>query len=351
MQSPKLSDEAREEVRNRLAQLEQRLEEQRQKERERRIAIKYRKVRFFERRKIERRLNSLRRTGEKRQLSQQELERLHQLEQMLLYVKFYPKGRKYVSLLKEPDSPEAQMKEAHTRQRIWAEVMQRVHLARSEPDELAAASTRFAFSRQKQHDDPAHATPTSVHHMPNDDSTSIAGNETYMHLHDDFFAPEGAADNSMKTQPFSHEASVQNDVTTLNAHASGGGSSLAPLQRDTRADRLSKKLKRKQHGAESSTAHMQDDAKKQKEDAKASQLKQHKYTSNTPHIGATSHPSQKRIEEHDHVRRQRSPRKKQPPLQQREVVYQDEGRVEKRPARPRKEGGRKRVKRKKKNDH
>lgn len=59
------------------------------RELERKIAEKYRMVRFFERRKLERILENL---------GDEDKERKKQVERDLRYVKEYPKGRKYVAL-------------------------------------------------------------------------------------------------------------------------------------------------------------------------------------------------------------------------------------------------------------
>ncbi|KAK9800202.1 hypothetical protein WJX73_008394 [Symbiochloris irregularis] len=82
-----------------------------QQERERRLAVKYHKVRFFERVKLERQLKQL--SAQKLQLtdtSQQEAadQRLKQLQDDLQYVKFFPKGQKYISILKQAQTPEDQ---------------------------------------------------------------------------------------------------------------------------------------------------------------------------------------------------------------------------------------------------
>lgn len=69
--------------------------ERRRVETEKKYATKYHKVKFFERRKIDRKLAQARR------------EKDAELEEKLLrdldYVKFYPKGKKYISLFVERD--------------------------------------------------------------------------------------------------------------------------------------------------------------------------------------------------------------------------------------------------------
>ena len=83
---------------------------------ERKYAVKYHKVRFFERVKIERQLKKLLR--EKQQQQQQEGneeggdnnddDEIKQLEEDLQYVLHFPKGEKYISLFKMADTAEAQ---------------------------------------------------------------------------------------------------------------------------------------------------------------------------------------------------------------------------------------------------
>ena len=83
-------------------------------EKERKYAVKYHKVRFFERVKLERRLGKLQRQQEKAAAGQgppwtaeQEAE-LQQSVEDLHYVLHFPKGEKYISVLKNAEDPEAQ---------------------------------------------------------------------------------------------------------------------------------------------------------------------------------------------------------------------------------------------------
>ncbi|GAB4819147.1 hypothetical protein N2152v2_006193 [Parachlorella kessleri] len=90
-------------------------------ERERKYAKRYHKVRFFERVKIERHLHKLERQQKsKQQLSPEELAKLEQLREDLQYVLHFPKGEKYVSLLKEAPTPEEQQKLEAERARLRA---------------------------------------------------------------------------------------------------------------------------------------------------------------------------------------------------------------------------------------
>jgi len=84
-----------------VKKLESKTEAKQRQERERLITIKYRRVRFFERQKLERKIKSA--TGQE----------LAKLQEDLRYVRFFPKGEKYVSIL----TPESEMSEKAIKQR------------------------------------------------------------------------------------------------------------------------------------------------------------------------------------------------------------------------------------------
>lgn len=110
----------------RLKELLQEQEEKKKAAIERKYALKYHKIRFFERVKIERQLKKLQRkhrachNGEDgvELLSEAERKEMRRLEEDLQYVIHFPKGEKYVSLLKDADTPEAQTRLEEERTRL-----------------------------------------------------------------------------------------------------------------------------------------------------------------------------------------------------------------------------------------
>lgn len=87
-----------------LQQLRKRQEANQQAEVERKNAVRYHKVRFFERVKVERAIAKLeRRKLQAGVLTEQEQQQARQLQEDLLYILHFPKAEKYVSLLKTPE--------------------------------------------------------------------------------------------------------------------------------------------------------------------------------------------------------------------------------------------------------
>ncbi|KAG0605549.1 hypothetical protein M758_9G067600 [Ceratodon purpureus] len=99
---------------------------------ERKMALRYRRVKFFERRKIERRIRRL----EKQQRALLEnlsedhttqletvADQLHQLKEDLEYIRFFPKTEKYISLYMGKDDPEVKLKRDQLRERIKANLL------------------------------------------------------------------------------------------------------------------------------------------------------------------------------------------------------------------------------------
>ena len=109
-----------------LASLQQQGQQQRRKERERHFSKKYHKVKFFERRKVERQIVALRRQLEAvppgSQSAQEEL--LQRAEEDLLYVKHFPRHKKYLSLFPSGGEEEPPFV-AKRRQRIRAGILRR----------------------------------------------------------------------------------------------------------------------------------------------------------------------------------------------------------------------------------
>jgi len=109
-----------------LAVLEQEWAENKQKLREQKYAVRYHKVRFFERIKLERKIGKLQKTlkglehdGESKDATRRALAAARE---DLEYVLHFPKGEKYVSLLKDAEDPEAQAHLERERERLRAVV-------------------------------------------------------------------------------------------------------------------------------------------------------------------------------------------------------------------------------------
>ncbi|XP_024398929.1 uncharacterized protein [Physcomitrium patens] len=99
---------------------------------ERKMALRYRRVKFFERRKIERRI----RRFEKQQRALLDnpsednetqlttlADQLHQLKEDLEYIRFFPKTEKYISLYMGMDDPDVKAKRNELRERIKANLL------------------------------------------------------------------------------------------------------------------------------------------------------------------------------------------------------------------------------------
>lgn len=130
-----------------LLELKAKLEETQNKEKERKYAQRYHHVRFFERVKLERLLKK----AENMQ-SQQSL--AEKLKDDLLYVMHFPKGEKYVSILKSCDNPEAQAALDAERHRLKVIVRKRMaeEALIAEADEgrsLLAAESKLGDLEQK----------------------------------------------------------------------------------------------------------------------------------------------------------------------------------------------------------
>ena len=95
----------------RLAALLEESAENKRKFKERKYAIRYHRIRFFERVKLERNISKLKRALENEHDAEKTeglRSMLAQAEDDLEYVLHFPKGEKYVSILKNSQDPEAQ---------------------------------------------------------------------------------------------------------------------------------------------------------------------------------------------------------------------------------------------------
>jgi len=141
---PNLDPALRSAQEKRLAGLHVEAEERKARAKERKLAARYHHVRFFERVKLERRLHRLERVAAVG-ANPRVLADILQTKQDLEYVLNFPKGEKYVSLLKTSEDPTAQEYLEEERSRLRSLVKQQLAEAAlvAEPDEgrgLAAAT-------------------------------------------------------------------------------------------------------------------------------------------------------------------------------------------------------------------
>lgn len=110
-----------------LAALTDELEQRKRVALERKYASRYHKIRFFERVKLERRLAKLsRQQASSIGLSSAEESEMQQLVEDLQYVLNFPKGEKYISILKTAEEPEAQAHLEAERARLRGLVQQQM---------------------------------------------------------------------------------------------------------------------------------------------------------------------------------------------------------------------------------
>lgn len=177
-----------------LAALLAEAEERKRQAKERKLAIRYHRVRFFERVKLERRLKQLQRAerqaaaGKAPPLPAADTAELAQVKEDLEYVLHYPKGEKYVSLLKDAEDPAAQEHLIKERARLRALVKQQLaeEALLAEADEgrsragTAVAAVKSGLKR-------AHASLKSNATAGTDSDGGAEGGDA----DDDFFLSEG----------------------------------------------------------------------------------------------------------------------------------------------------------------
>jgi len=115
----------RQNLEKRLAALMDESQENRKKYMEKKYAVRYHKVRFFERIKIERTIKKLKKSL-KISSDASLKDALAMAEEDLEYILHFPKGEKYVSLLKDSEDPEAQQHLESERKRLRLLVKQQL---------------------------------------------------------------------------------------------------------------------------------------------------------------------------------------------------------------------------------
>lgn len=110
-----------------LEDLQRTFEQHKQAEKERKYALRYRRIKFFERVKVERQIKKLLRDQKEDDLDEVEKATMNDLKDKLMYITHFPKGEKYVSLLVNcPEDPLAQKTLDQERARLMALVKQQV---------------------------------------------------------------------------------------------------------------------------------------------------------------------------------------------------------------------------------
>ncbi|DBA99881.1 TPA: hypothetical protein ACH3X1_013769 [Trebouxia sp. C0004] len=157
---------------------------------ERKYAVRYHKIRFFERVKLERRVKQIEGKADRgHALSAEEQQHLKQHKENLQYVMHFPKGERYVSIVKEAADAEAQTKLESERKRLKA--MIRHQLAESamlaEADEGLGQSSAMAgaahdteadaFFLESSDSDPALET-SSAHLLLSDEGAKQSVSQT-----------------------------------------------------------------------------------------------------------------------------------------------------------------------------
>ncbi|CAM6028756.1 unnamed protein product [Sphagnum balticum] len=122
-----LPAEVKDAQQKKLEELKQQSDVHSRSELERKMALRYRKVKFFERRKIERRIRRLEKQQRTSDDNPQQLadltEQLTQLKEDLEYVRFFPKTEKYVSLFMGSEDEQVVAKRNDLRERIKANLL------------------------------------------------------------------------------------------------------------------------------------------------------------------------------------------------------------------------------------
>ncbi|KAG6532415.1 hypothetical protein ZIOFF_006258 [Zingiber officinale] len=121
-----LHDEVRKAQEKKLEELKQQQELQARLELEHKIRLRDKKLKFFERRKVERmirRLEKRQRTSSDHASDERILDQLSKLKEDLNYVRFFPKTEKYVSLFVGGDNPAIVDKRNKLRQQVKANLI------------------------------------------------------------------------------------------------------------------------------------------------------------------------------------------------------------------------------------
>ncbi|MEW5315403.1 MAG: hypothetical protein WDW38_006835 [Sanguina aurantia] len=146
-----------------LAELKQGKTLNQQQELERKYSVRYHKIKFFERIKVERFIKQLKKGAEGRERTAAEEKKLAELQADLQYVLHFPKGEKYVSIIKNADEPSAQAVLDKDRARLRLLVLQQLRDASAvaEADEGQALLSSVTAGLTQTHEAPSSTTPST----------------------------------------------------------------------------------------------------------------------------------------------------------------------------------------------
>ncbi|EIE27289.1 hypothetical protein COCSUDRAFT_45805 [Coccomyxa subellipsoidea C-169] len=219
-----------------LQELRLAIDDHKRAEKERVYAVRYHKVRFFERIKLERRIKKV-----EKQLAEAKekgaeppaalLECLACLQDDLQYVVHFPKGEKYVSILRDAEEPAAQAALIAERDRLRALVhKQQAEIAMvTEADEGAALLARQRRPVQQ---------PITAHEAPADVPEGAAG-EASGEEEDDFFTPDDSDRSASEGEHFHSVPRRSKQDATKQGLAQGAGRAAAIEHGGAPADRPS----------------------------------------------------------------------------------------------------------------
>ena len=206
-----------------LHQLQEEADEQRKRARTKKIDARYKRIKFFERRKLERRRKQIEKEREERPEDVALLQARNQILEDLEYVRHFPSGEKYVSVLVEGDE-HAQRKRQELRQIIRD---RRNEAERTTSDDSASASDSETSEEEHDPDDWDDAVAT--------EKTSHPWNDASEHVEDDdFFLQED--EQGTESEPHASEGedvvvtpSSESEPEEIRRHSRGP----APKQNQT----------------------------------------------------------------------------------------------------------------------
>lgn len=172
-----------------LQELQEEAEERRRRSRTKKIDARYKRIKFYERKKLERRRKRIERERTERPRDAELLQRMNQVLEDLRYVRHFPSGEKYVSVLVEGDEHVRRKREELRRiirEKRGEETREPSEGLESERDLERTPSDGNASTRsgeEEDEDDWDDANPTEMTSNPSKDASEEAEE-------DDFFLPE-----------------------------------------------------------------------------------------------------------------------------------------------------------------
>lgn len=205
-----------------LAALTDELEQRKRVALERKYASRYHKIRFFERIKLERRLAKLsRQQASGKGLSSAKENEMQQLIEDLQYVLNFPKGEKYISILKSAEDPEAQAHLEAERSRLRGLVQQQMAEAAllGDADEGRSLAAKVHSSNAKRKSDAENSTQDKKKRKTsqegcegNKEEEADAGDNGNAEEKDDFFLFGSEDEDEDEKQPSKYSKSYKKEI-------------------------------------------------------------------------------------------------------------------------------------------